>query len=200
MNADVAAAHRRQRLRLWLRTGFFALFVLAPVLDVFRLDLTRGHFVLFGQDWTLGIDDFVAGRIDAQELSLRVVLRAFVPGLVFVVGGLWLAWKYGRLYCGWLCPHWSVVETINANPVQHGLISAKGVVTERFSRWDDKQVTYEFTVEDASLYTQPWRGEMSLNHTQPWYEYACHEGNYALTGILSGARARERGEKARTAN
>lgn len=101
---------------------------------------------------------------------------------------------------GWYEGNALVVETINANPVQHGLISAKGVVTERFSRWDDKQVTYEFTVEDASLYTQPWRGEMSLNHTQPWYEYACHEGNYALTGILSGARARERGEKARTAN
>lgn len=104
----------RQRLRLWLRCGFFALFVLAPVFDLFRLDLTRGHFVLFGLDWTLGIDDFTAGRIDATELSLRVVLRAFVPGLAFVLGGLWLAWKYGRLYCGWLCPHGSVVETVNA--------------------------------------------------------------------------------------
>lgn len=104
----------RQRLRLWLRSGFFVLFVLAPVFDLFRLDLTRGHFVLFGLDWTLGIDDFAAGRIDATQLSLRVVLRAFVPGLAFVLGGLWLAWKYGRLYCGWLCPHGSVVEAINA--------------------------------------------------------------------------------------
>jgi hypothetical protein len=62
------------------------------------------------------------------------------------------------------------------------------------------QVTYEFTVEDASLYTQPWKGEMSMNRTQPWFEYACHEGNYALTGILSGARKLEREGKLVQAN
>lgn len=110
----------RRRLRLGLRCAFFALFVLAPPLDVFRLDLTRGHFVLFGFDWTLGIDDFTAGRIDALQLSLRIVLRAFVPALGFVVGGLWLAWRYGRLYCGWLCPHGSVVESINALMLRAG--------------------------------------------------------------------------------
>ncbi len=97
---------------------------------------------------------------------------------------------------GWYEGDALVVETLNANPVQRGFISAEGVVTERFSRWSETQVTYEFTVEDASLYTRPWKGEMALNRTQPWYEYACHEGNYALTGILSGARMRERAGEA----
>ncbi len=101
---------------------------------------------------------------------------------------------------GWYEGDTLVVETINANPVQRGFISAQGVVTERFSRWNANQVTYEFTVEDASLYSQSWKGEMSLNRTEPWFEYACHEGNYALHGILSGARKLERDGKLVEAN
>ena len=44
------------------QAGFFALFVLAPPLDLFRLDLTLGHFILFGQAWTLGLDPFLRGE------------------------------------------------------------------------------------------------------------------------------------------
>ncbi len=93
---------------------------------------------------------------------------------------------------GWYEGNALVVETKNANPVQRGFISGQGVVTERFSRWNADQVTYEFKVEDASLYSQPWKGEMALNRTEPWFEYACHEGNYAMAGILAGARKQER--------
>jgi polyferredoxin len=102
-----------QRRRRWFQAGFFALFVLAPPLDLLRLDLTRGHFVLFGRDWTLGIDSFLAGEAPSWEAVLNLVLRGFLP--LFAVAGvlLWVAWRYGRLYCGWLCPHFSVVETIN---------------------------------------------------------------------------------------
>lgn len=92
---------------------------------------------------------------------------------------------------GWYEGDALVVETVNPNPAQHGFLSGEGVLMERFSRWSADQLTYEFTVEDASRYTQAWRGEMSLNRTQPWFEYACHEGNYALPSILSGARLRE---------
>ena len=54
------------------------------------------------------------------------------------------------------------------------------------------EAIYEFTVEDPSQYLQPWKGEMSLNHSpQPIYEYACHEGNYSFNGILMGARVLE---------
>ena len=92
---------------------------------------------------------------------------------------------------GWYEGGALVVETRNANPIQRGLISGQGKVTERFSRWSADQITYEFTVEDDALYAQPWRGEMSLNATQPWFEYACHEGNHSLLGILAGARRQE---------
>lgn len=109
-----AGAHlpRQTRRRLW-QAGFFALFVLAPVLDLFRFDLTLGHFILFGQPWTLGLDPLLAGTATPLEATLNLVLRGFLPllGIVLLFGVV--AWRYGRLYCGWLCPHFSVVETIN---------------------------------------------------------------------------------------
>jgi len=77
------------------------------------------------------------------------------------------------------------------NPLQPSLISPTGKLTERFSRWSKDQVLYEFTVEDPTLYTQTWKGEMALNTSQPLYEFACHEGNYAMPGILAGARELE---------
>jgi hypothetical protein len=94
-----------------------------------------------------------------------------------------------------------VVETVNWNPQQGRrgpvYMSEKGKVTERFTRWSDNEILYEFTVEDPEYYSQVWRGEMTFTTTEgPVYEYACHEGNIALPGILQGARAQEaRGEK-----
>lgn len=102
-----------QRRRAWFQIGFFILFLLAPPLNIFRIDLTQGHAILLGQDWTLGIDAFLAGRTGPADAALNLFLRGFLP----IFGGaalfLWLAWRYGRLYCGWLCPHFSVVELIN---------------------------------------------------------------------------------------
>jgi len=102
-----------QRFRSWSQAGFFLLFVLAPPLDLFRIDLTRGHCILFGADWTLGIDPFLRGEIGSGEAALNLILRGFLPILLLGGGLLWTAWRYGRLYCGWLCPHFSVVEMIN---------------------------------------------------------------------------------------
>ncbi len=49
---------------------------------------------------------------------------------------------------------------------------------------------------DPTKYSQPWKGEMPLNFSkEPLYEYACHEGNYAMKGILAGARAQEKAGK-----
>jgi hypothetical protein len=69
-------------------------------------------------------------------------------------------------------------------------------VVERFWRVDSKTLMYRFTVEDPQTWTKPWTGEFPWPATdQPLYEYACHEGNYALANILRGARAAEqRGE------
>lgn len=104
----------RQTLRAWTQVGFFALFVLAPPLDLFRLDLSVGHFVLLGQEWTLGLDPFLDGRIGAGAAAVNIILRGFLPIALVVGTGVWLSWRYGRLYCGWLCPHFSVVELINS--------------------------------------------------------------------------------------
>lgn len=96
--------------------------------------------------------------------------------------------------------HWEgdtlVVETINLHPQQaprnSAPLSDEGKVIERFSRYSDDQILYEFEVTDPQYYSETWRGEMSFNatDTRP-YEYACHEGNYGLIGILAGARRLE---------
>lgn len=66
-------------------------------------------------------------------------------------------------------------------------------VTERFERTAADTITYRFTVEDPTVWVKPWSGELLMKKTPgPIYEYACHEGNYGLANILSGARAREK--------
>ncbi len=102
-----------QRKRVLYQGGFFVLFLFAPVFDLLRFDLTQGHLIVFGQPWTLGLDDYLAGRIDTSQMALNILLRVFVPILLLAVAFLGIAWRWGRLYCGWLCPHFSVVETIN---------------------------------------------------------------------------------------
>ena len=66
--------NRVQRQRLLWRTGFFVLFLLAPPLDIFRYDLTLGHFILFAHPWTLGID-----ADNATQSAVNVILRGFLP-------------------------------------------------------------------------------------------------------------------------
>jgi hypothetical protein len=94
-----------------------------------------------------------------------------------------------------------VVETTNFNPGESLrpyfgatlYLSKDAKVTERFTRISPTQILYEFAVDDPRVFTQTWRGEMPLNAAKgPVYEYACHEGNYALPDILRGARAAER--------
>lgn len=71
-------------------------------------------------------------------------------------------------------------------------LSEQATVTERFSRTGKDEITYAFEVDDPAFYTQPWKGEMSFTPSNgPVYEYACHEGNYALWHILEGARVVE---------
>lgn len=94
---------------------------------------------------------------------------------------------------GWYENGKLVVETRNVNPKQRGYLSAAGVLTERFSRWDKDQLIYEFEVNDPSLYSQVWKGEQAMKPSRAsLFEYGCHEGNYAMEGILAGARKLER--------
>jgi hypothetical protein len=94
--------------------------------------------------------------------------------------------------------HWEgntlVVDTTNFN----GQNSFRGSdanlhLTERFARIAPNLIQYEFTIDDPTAFTRSWTARIPLNKTPDRvYEYACHEGNYALTDILAGARAAEK--------
>jgi len=95
--------------------------------------------------------------------------------------------------------HWEgdvlVVETTNFHRLQRfrGNESDNLKVTERFSRVDEETILYEFTVDDPTTYAEPWGGEIPMKALHDrLYEYACHEGNHNLVGILRGARYQER--------
>ena len=65
-------------------------------------------------------------------------------------------------------------------------------VVERFRRIDPDTVMYEFTVEDPNNYTRPWTAMMPLRRTDgTLFEYACHEGNIGMHGIMAGARRKD---------
>ncbi len=87
-----------------------------------------------------------------------------------------------------------VVETQNFN--RHTAFSERQGSTpdlqlvERFTRVDADTLLYEFTVEDPKTWTRPWTAEVSMMRSEALvFEYACHEGNYGMVGILAGARA-----------
>ena len=66
-------------------------------------------------------------------------------------------------------------------------------VVERFTLKEDGHILYDFTVDDPTAWEEPWSGQYMLKATEePVYEYACHEGNYAMGNILRGARRLER--------
>lgn len=89
-----------------------------------------------------------------------------------------------------------VVESTNFHSAQ----SFRGtgddaIITERFTRVADDKIVYSFTVEDPTAFSVPFTGEIAM-YQRPdgdkMYEYACHEGNYAMPGVLAGERVKER--------
>jgi len=96
--------------------------------------------------------------------------------------------------------HWQgdtlVVETHGFN----GKSSYRGTtkhmkLTERFTRIGETQLAYEFTVDDPTVWSAPWTARFGFDLDNDQYdlvEYACHEGNYGMFNILSGARARDK--------
>ncbi len=99
--------------------------------------------------------------------------------------------------------HWAgdtlVVETTNLQP-DHAF---RGVapsnerrVIERFTRVDQETILYEFTIDDPVVYTRSWGGQVPFKRFDDLlYEYACHEGNYAMSNVLRGARYQEGGRR-----
>ncbi|VAW99755.1 Type cbb3 cytochrome oxidase biogenesis protein CcoG, involved in Cu oxidation [hydrothermal vent metagenome] len=125
----ISKSAKHQKIRQYTQTIFFILFIIAPIFNIFRFDLTLGNFILFGYNWTLGLEDVIAGQAPTSDAVFNIIVRAFLPLLVIVLVFGWTSWKYGRFYCGWLCPHFSVVETINA---------LMRVASGKFSIWDKK--------------------------------------------------------------
>jgi hypothetical protein len=105
---------------------------------------------------------------------------------------------------GWWDGETLVVETTNLNP--KGRVNAlfggfgytpQTKITERFTRVAKDQILYEFSVDDPLTFAKVWKAQMPMRAANgPIYEYACHEGNYSLPNILSGARAEEKLAKA----
>jgi hypothetical protein len=94
--------------------------------------------------------------------------------------------------------HWDgdtlVVDTTNYKPSSFMSISSEKLhVIERFSRSGPETLQYEITIDDPGTWTKPWSLMIPLKQSpKPVYEYACHEGNIGMVGILAGARAEER--------
>ena len=90
--------------------------------------------------------------------------------------------------------HTLVIETTNFSDKTNVRGSGEQLrLVERFTRADAKTLLYEFTVDDPASFVKPWTAILPMTKTDDQiYEYACHEGNYAMTGILRGARATDR--------
>jgi len=110
-----------------------------------------------------------------------------------------------RKWMGDSVGHWEgdalVVDTTNfTNKTQFRGASDQLHVIERFTRTDKNTLLYRFTVEDPATWDKPWTGEYPWRATDELlYEYACHEGNYSLGGMLRGAREKETEDAAKTA-
>jgi hypothetical protein len=115
-----------------------------------------------------------------------------------------------RTYMGDARGHWDagtlVVETTNfngKNAADNGYGSPDQGATpnlrivERFKPVSPNAIEWSVTLDDAATWARPWTFGMNLtkDESQPVFEYACHEGNYGLTGILSAARAEEGAQK-----
>jgi hypothetical protein len=95
-----------------------------------------------------------------------------------------------------------VVDTRHFRTEGTGTLSLRGLgsstdenlhLVERFRRLNADTLLYEYTVDDPTVWTRPWTVSMTMERSeQPIYEYACHEGNYGMRGILTGARAVEK--------
>lgn len=102
--------------------------------------------------------------------------------------------------------HWDgetlVVETTNIPQAQAYAGSWENLkVTEKFTRVGAERLLYQFSIDDPTMWEKPWGGEYEFATLKGRVmEYACHEGNYALEGILSGARQEEANRKAKTAS
>ncbi len=162
--------------------------VAPPIMNrnIVKIVQTPDHVVLFGED-----------NHEARIIPLgsrRHLHPAIRPWMGDPVG--W--WEGDTL----------VIETTNLNPNDHWrwnaadwiMLTTGARITERFTRTGPSDLLYSYSVDDPGSYTQTWRGEVPFRATKAaMFEFACHEGNYALGNILAGARAQAREAAAKAA-
>ncbi|MDP3740105.1 MAG: hypothetical protein Q8R02_22160 [Hyphomonadaceae bacterium] len=154
------------------RMSVIAPMLVAPAGNVRQFVLTADHLVIqteaFNQTRIVPLRSGAPGRHETgvghwEGETLVVESSAFAPG-----------------------------ERARVGPYAMFPISPDTRIVERFRRVSDGEMLYSFTVEDPAFYTRAWTAEMSLYRTdKPAYEWACHEGNYAMTNMLRGARLQE---------
>jgi hypothetical protein len=151
---------------------------------------------------TYGSPSLVAGyqsgyQIVQNSTSVVVVTEMIHDARVIPLDGRPHLPSVVRQWLGDARGHWEgdtlVVETTNYKTRSfRGVSSEKLHVIERFSRTGPENLKYEITIDDPGTWTKPWSLMIPLRRSSdPLYEYACHEGNYGLAGILAGARAEE---------
>ena len=104
-------------------------------------------------------------------------------------------WVFSDAHSIWI---WAALVLIGASLVLVNFVSMRGqtsehlTLTERFTRVDENILQYDVTIDDPTVWTQPWTFTVPMQKNEfPVYEYACHEGNYGLENILAGAIAED---------
>lgn len=151
--------------------------IAAPILnrDLIQIIQTRDHVVL-------------AGEQNHEARIVRLADRRRLPDTM----RLWMGDSVG-----WWDGETLVVETTNLSHVDRWrwnagdwiMLTPRARIVERFTRTSPDAILYSYAVDDPGAYTQTWRGETPFRVTSARpFEFACHEGNYALPGILAGGR------------
>ncbi len=101
--------------------------------------------------------------------------------------------QWGGDSIGWYDGDTLIVETVDLHPEQFMFDASENVkVTERFTRVADNRLLYQFEVEDPTVWDEAWGGEYEFWASNGIYEFACHEGNVGMVGILAGGRQSDR--------
>ena len=153
----------------------------------------------FGQTTPLIPNYFYNNNLQIVQTPdhVMILMEMVHDARIVRIGGKHLP-KHIRPWMGDSIGHWEgdtlVVDTTNFPPQQNFRGSSENLhVVERFRRVDADTINYRFTVNDPTTFTAPFTGEIPFRATtEQIYEYACHEGNYALSNVLSGARNEEK--------
>ena len=139
-----------------------------------------------------GIPPLVAIVIASEELHEARVIRMNTQHAPASITS-WLGdaigwWEGGTLVIE--TKYFAPTSAARAGPGMLFFVGPDTVVTERITRVSADELSYTFTVEDPSYYTQPWKGETRFSRSdEHMLEYACHEGNYSLPFALMSARS-----------